>query len=198
MAHLPHVVELWILEVFSDSWICSQFGFCFWSTEHVSHSSTSASRWSCSCLHIVLQVLDSCDDLLVLGVDLEPFVVGGHRFLVPLEAVESHGFSLMAFVPVGFDGDALVSVLESGLVVLQIVVGGRSVTVNGVIARILCYGLGVVFDGFLEVLLLESSVSQFFWCTHILIEIKIIKNLVIFRNNKNILEIILIYLSIFI
>lgn len=41
LACVPHVSKLWIFKVSSNSWVSSQFCFSFWTTEKISHTTST-------------------------------------------------------------------------------------------------------------------------------------------------------------
>ena len=73
--------------------------------------------------------------------------------------MECHGLSLESLSPVWLHRDALLSVGESLLEFLQVVVRGRPVSVDGVIFWVFYNSLSVVFDSLFVVLGLEHLVS---------------------------------------
>jgi len=76
--------------------------------------------------------------------------------------MEGLTFSLESFAPITFDLDTFFRVLKRLLEILQIVLGGRSVTIDGMIGGIVIDSLSIELNGFLVTFCFKLSVSKFF------------------------------------
>jgi hypothetical protein len=98
-------------------------------------------------------------DLSIFWVKLLPCLVVLNGFIVLTHSVESHSSSLISLTPVTLDFNALFTVLLGLLELVQVVVGGWSVRVEGVVAWSLANSVGEVLNS-LVVILCDESFSS--------------------------------------
>jgi len=168
LAHLPHVVELGVLEILRDPWVCAQFCFSLRTTKHVAHATTSSrSSWHSTHathsshlrLNIPIACLEAILNLCVIGVNLQALIVESHCLLKLTFTMESHCFSLVSFAPVGLDFDALFSIYEGLIKLLEVMERCRSVSINRVISWVCFNSLSVKLNCFVKILEFELLVS---------------------------------------
>lgn len=107
-------------------------------------------------------LLDSVEPLLeqrVIGVDLEPLVVGGFGIFKFFEVKLGQPFSLVAFGPVGFDADTGLGVGQGLFIFLEGGVGPGTIGVKDMVIGINLNGFSKIFNSFLEGAGLEGLVS---------------------------------------
>ena len=131
---------------------------------HATHAAHTAHLTHQSLCELCFSLLEELFTLGVVGVLLNTFLIKLNSLIQLTFSLQSHSFALVSLRPIRLNLDALVRVSQRLLIILQLVVGGGSVSEDSVFIRCLIESLRVEIYGFCEVFCLKSVVSLIFEC----------------------------------